>query len=314
MIKNFIKHRKTERVTQLLNFDFKNKHYRIEFLNTGFDSFKGQDGKNSQHPLNHQHTHPVFHLLLFSEGSYHYLHNNKRISFTPGTFTVTSPDEPHKFGPFPCQHINSYYFLTFSLVEIKTGNHLSIDFKTFLGAITNESIGDIHFPVKLNKRQTAIFENLTCILTKQLNSKAYLSSFSIGMTMMDIINFILHECFRQNNNSDFKIHISPLEKAKQFIENNFVRHLTIQDIASMAALEPSYFIRKFKEIYHITPINYQMELKINAAKTLLQTTDYQINDIAERIGVNDIYYFSRIFKKATGTTPSLFRKNNLHLT
>lgn len=314
MIKNYIKIRQADIASALLQFNYQQKNYRIDFLNTGFDAFNGAPGKNSPYPFRHQHSHPVFHLLMFYEGSYHYLHNNKRINFSPGTFTVTCPNEPHKFGPFPSKQTASYFFLTFSVVNIETGDSLVIDFKNFMEIFIGEKVEVLSTPVQFNKRQMAIFENLTSILTGQLHSTAPFCSFSAGMTMLDIINFILHECYRNHRNDDLKKVNSPLENAKIYIEGNFTRPIMISELASIAAFEPSYFIRKFKETYHVTPINYQMELKINAARTLLQTTDFRINEIAERVGINDIYYFSRLFKKLSGTSPAAFRKNKTDFT
>lgn len=308
-MKNYIKIKNIENESSLLHFTYQNNLYRIEFLNTGFDSFKGTSRKNSPYSIRDQHIHSVFHLLMFSEGEYHYLHKGKRIKFKPGTFTITSPDEIHKFGPFRCSQLNSYYYVTFVLQEIKSGLELDIDFRKFMEIFSGEKISDITLPVQFNKRQMSIFQNLTTILTEQLNSTTKFNYFSAARTMIDIINFILNECCRSSESIDEKFDDFQIKKAKNFIEKNFSQQMSIDELSSIAALEPSYFIRKFKNTYQITPINYQMELKINAAKTLLKTTDLRINYIAERIGVNDIYYFSKLFKKITGSTPSEFRKN-----
>jgi len=305
---NYIKNRNREKESPLLYFLYKNKQYKVEFLNTGCDSFKGTGKKNSRIPIQNQHSHSVFHFLLFSEGNYHYLHNGKRINFSPGTFTITSPNEPHRFGPFYCSNNSSYYFLTFALIEIDSEIPLDIDFIKFMKIYTEEKIPEIPFPLHFNKRQISIFENLTMILTEQLNSTEKFNSFSAAKTMIDIIDFILYECCTVTSAGEEKHDNYCINKAKQFIEKNFSQTISISQLSSIAALEPSYFIRKFKKTYQTTPISYQMELKINASKTLLKTTDFRISDIAEQVGFNDIYYFSRFFKKSIGMPPGKFRQ------
>lgn len=309
-MKNYIKSKNIENQSQLLHFTYRKKLYRIEFLNTGFDSFKRSTRKNVPYSKRDQHTHSVFHLLMFNEGEYHYLHNGKRVKFKPSTFTITSPGEPHKFGPFRNSQLISYYYVTFVLQEIESGVELDIDFREFMEIFTGEKISDISLPLDFNKRQKSIFENLTMILTRQLNSTTKFNYFSAAMTMIDIINFILNECCKSFEPIDTQIDNFQIIKVKKFIEKNFSQQMSINELASIAALEPSYFIRKFKKSYNITPIGYQMELKINAAKTLLKTTDLRMNYIAEKVGFNDIYYFSKLFKKITGVPPSEFRKKN----
>ena len=129
--------------------------------------------------------------------------------------------------------------------------------------------------------------------------------------MLDIFNFIIHECCREAPPIDENKDNISLDKAKKYIEKNFNQAISIAELANIAAFEPSYFIRKFKKTFEVTPITYQMELKINAAKTLLKTTDFNISRIADQVGINDIYYFSRLFKKVTGLPPGKFRKFRL---
>ena len=93
----------------------------------------------------------------------------------------------------------------------------------------------------------SIFENLTMILTRQLNSTAKFSSFSVAMTMINIINFILNECHIVAASENVKSENFHLKKAKKFIEKNFLRQMSITELSSIAALAPSYFIRKFKK-------------------------------------------------------------------
>ena len=70
----------------------------------------------------------------------------------------------------------------------------------------------------------------------------------------------------------------------------------------------SWFIRNFKEYTEATPTQYIQSLRISNAQTLLETTNYNVSEIAQILGYDDPFYFSRVFKKQSGLSPSEFRK------
>jgi len=65
-----------------------------------------------------------------------------------------------------------------------------------------------------------------------------------------------------------------------------------------------HFRRLFKNTYRILPVKYLNILRTGRAKDLLKQSIYSITDIAEMTGYSDVYYFSKAFKKMTGTSPS----------
>ena len=74
----------------------------------------------------------------------------------------------------------------------------------------------------------------------------------------------------------------------------------------------SWFIRNFKEYTNSTPAQYLLSLRISNAQTLLETTSYNVTEIADIVGYDNPLYFSRIFKKQVGLSPSEFRKQLLN--
>lgn len=99
-----------------------------------------------------------------------------------------------------------------------------------------------------------------------------------------------------------------LQEIATYIQNNIKTKITIDDLAHAANLHPNYLIRLFKRNYGMSPIHYINALKINLAKDELNYTDHAIGHIADSLGFNDIYYFSRLFKKLTGMSPKQYRK------
>ena len=91
--------------------------------------------------------------------------------------------------------------------------------------------------------------------------------------------------------------------AKSFINNNLKEDLTLNMVAQYVNLSPSHFGRVFCKQTGQPLFTYINYCRIEAAKKLLQSSDYKIYEIAELVGYTNTYYFSRTFKKYTGKSP-----------
>ncbi len=95
----------------------------------------------------------------------------------------------------------------------------------------------------------------------------------------------------------------------EFLKNNFTENIAISELAENFKINPTYMSRIFKQNTGRTPSRYLTELRINRAKRLLTDSDeLEIKEISINLGFEDQGYFSRLFKKETGTSPAEFRK------
>lgn len=92
-----------------------------------------------------------------------------------------------------------------------------------------------------------------------------------------------------------------------YIENNYSHEISSSDLASIAHISTYYFCRIFKQITGQTPTEYITELRLRKSIELLKEDTLSITQIAMNCGFNDINYFSRIFKKRYGISPSKFQ-------
>ncbi len=100
----------------------------------------------------------------------------------------------------------------------------------------------------------------------------------------------------------------PVEKARQYMDDNFRESLTLEQIAEVAGISPSYFCRRFKSKLGESPITYLRNLRIARASYLLEHTSLQLAEITSQSGFFSISYFCREFKKATGISPIQHRR------
>lgn len=102
--------------------------------------------------------------------------------------------------------------------------------------------------------------------------------------------------------------VDKLEYVTAFIEDNLSGHITVDQLAGLVHLHPNYFTRLFKKHLGTTPIQYINSRRMEEAKRLFMHTDCSLAAAAERVGVQDVYYLSKLFKEYTGYTPTDFRR------
>lgn len=93
-----------------------------------------------------------------------------------------------------------------------------------------------------------------------------------------------------------------------YIENHYTENLTVDDIADSACLSTGYAGRIFKEQMGTPIMDYVLTVRVEKSKKLLLNPHYQIQTIAETVGYGDAGYFTKVFRKAEGITPTQFRK------
>lgn len=94
---------------------------------------------------------------------------------------------------------------------------------------------------------------------------------------------------------------------KTYIRNNYHKNINLDDIADAVYLSPSYASRIFKENQGNTITDYISKVKLEEAKKMLKNPEYKIDYIAEKLGYNDASYFSKVFRRKEGMSPTQYR-------
>ncbi len=139
--------------------------------------------------------------------------------------------------------------------------------------------------------------------------------YSIEMNKLAIKSLFyqfIFEFYQQKKMSQ-RMQTNNLAEQTMLIINRFYNEpLTLDMIGQKLGYHSKYLARKFKQETGHSPIDYLIQVRLNKARELLTHTEETINAIAAAIGYDDTFYFTRLFKKQTGLTPSEFRKQAQH--
>lgn len=101
-----------------------------------------------------------------------------------------------------------------------------------------------------------------------------------------------------------------MQSVEDYLKKNYMHEISMNLLADRAGFSPIYFSRLFKQYFKINFVDYLNELRINAAKRLLEDPSLSMKNVAALTGHDTQSYFTKNFKKRTGMTPTEYRLNH----
>ena len=130
----------------------------------------------------------------------------------------------------------------------------------------------------------------------------------------DMISLYMHHIFitinryikeRRETKNDT---INDIERAAHYFKDNYNKQISIEQYAGEHLMSVNWFIHNFKSVMKMSPMQYIISLRIAMAKGYLKNSTKNIAEISNEVGYENALYFSRLFRKYTGMTPTEYRK------
>ncbi len=241
------------------------------------------------------HYHTLYEIYFLASGSLSYFIENKVFRVNQGDLVLIPKRAIHKtiYDDTPSDR----YLLNFS--------------STYISSALSEPVRNL-FCSNIYIPSPDILPKITDIFEKIGNEYPVADSYSgalISCYMTELFTLLL-----RNPSSDVAekstVGSIPIENVMSYITAHFNEALTLEDMAAMASLSPSYFSRIFKNITGFGFKEYITIKRIKEAARLLSHTDRSVCSIAYDCGFNDSNYFSFVFKELNGTSPLRYRKQH----
>ena len=233
-----------------------------------------------------------FQLLYVASGKTHfYFEEGKDTVVSAGNMVLYRPKEPQKYVYYGSEQAEVYW------VHF-TGSNVRNILKSY--GITNDMRV---IPAGTLLEYSRIFKQMIQELQQCRAGYEEL----LAMLLRQIFIIINRQMTKERTlKSDYLD--TEMELALEYFNTNYNKDLNIDDYAASRGMSVSWFIRTFKQYAGTTPMQYIVALRITNAQMLLETTNYNVTEIGNFVGYDNPLYFSRIFKKQKGFSPSEYRK------
>jgi AraC-like DNA-binding protein len=295
----YVKTLQTDSTPQLLQVQWQNTTYSCSILHAGREFYSSEDTTRQG-----SHAHHIYHLVLYIKGENEISYLGKIHHCRPGTLLLVSPGELHNFSPHKGGEL-TYVEFTF---EYRNGDELlALPIHNVLTLVTGSTLSAVNYPIVLDDGICSRLTARMLALIEVLSNGLPHSLFSGHVILTDIFDILINAIYIEDK-SDTKNLAARLELVRRTIESDYQRILTNDDLAALAQVSVGHFTREFKRVFGVTPGIYLQQCRTAAARNLLATTRLSCREIAARVGYADEYYFSRVFRQVTGSSPSAYRR------
>ncbi len=272
---------------------------------------------------------------------------SSRILYTPSVFARTSLLYLQEVGslealyPHTSTRENLVSFLFFVVTsgkgqlmyegktyELETGDCVFIDCKKAYSHSTSNDLWKLEWCHFYSSTMSSIYEkylerggkpvfkidnpsvlvNLIHDLYDLALGNDYIRDMRINEKLSSLLTLIMEESWNPEAKAITPRKRVELENIKEYLDEHYVEHISLEELSNRFFISKFYLTKIFKETYGTTINNYLISKRITKAKQYLRFSNMTIDEIGQAVGMDDANYFSRIFKKVEGMSPTTYKK------
>jgi AraC family transcriptional regulator, L-rhamnose operon transcriptional activator RhaR len=269
-------------------------------------------------PETHLHAHDFIEIAYVYSGEGFHTIGDKEYPVKKGDLFLINHNTPHEFRSLPeTYHVNplTIYNCVFRPEFLNSSFHENKNFYDLVDYLMLRSLFPNEVEALIDIK--LVFKNITDIedcyqkMYREYHEKenGYIELLRLYVTELLILIF---RAFRksdpvktnvQNNN------VRIIEKIIKHLKANYNYSLNLHDLSMVVFLSPNYISKLFKDFTGYTITDFIQKIRIEEACKLLKETDRKIVDISHEVGYKDLTHFLEVFKKMTGKSPSVYRKD-----
>ena len=232
---------------------------------------------------------PEFQMIYITAGEGIFICNEKTYQVKPGCVMLVLPGIKHAYKP---------------LLETGWKEH----WVGFKGSYFSKLLEEGRFSAEYVFFETGLHDSIVSFFYQifdEVRSQRPLYQLKTCALILSITAEVLT---RERRNEQPNYYEKTVARAKYLMESNIYSAINLPGISEQLGISTSRLNEIFKTYTSMTPYQYYIQMKIHKAESLLEQEDISVKDAAFRMGFEDQYYFSRLFKNKTGISPSDWKK------
>jgi AraC family transcriptional regulator, arabinose operon regulatory protein len=232
------------------------------------------------------------HILIYCvEGNGWIELDNKKTNICPSQLIIIPANTPHKYGSSENDPWTIYWF------------HFSGEISGNIVNLIIEKTRKYQPNIGFSENRIKLFEEIYTNL-----ERGYIMDnlLHVNMTFYHFLSSTIYE--EKFNFKDSNAEKNRIDLLLEYVQNNLGVAFELEELALYTNLSISQFSTVFKSRTGYSPIKYVNHLKVQKACQQLLLTEYSVKQIAYNLGIEDPYYFSRMFSKLMGISPNRYRK------
>ncbi|HCE42799.1 MAG TPA: AraC family transcriptional regulator [Lentisphaeria bacterium] len=253
------------------------------------------------------HSHDYVEIVVILGGRAEHLINDKAYSVSSGDVYVMQGNQEHGFrntsGDFRlCNIMYRPEFVSFPFERLKT-----LPGYQALFVLEPARRSDSEFRSLLRLDSVRLKETLEKVqrlrLEMEMRSPGY--DCTSHAYLLELVVFLSRAYISFSETS--KPGLLRFSEAIAWMEQNYMKHSTLPELARRAAMSERHFLRMFQKTFKTSPLEHMIHLRIRHAEKILQSGTHNITETAYACGFSDSNYFSRQFRRITGMSPRSYR-------
>ncbi|MFX3633842.1 MAG: helix-turn-helix domain-containing protein [Candidatus Pristimantibacillus sp.] len=219
------------------------------------------------------------------------LDGERKVAMTAHSFFVIPAGTPHRYGADEDLPWSIYWF-----------HFKGEDASAFINSFGLSSSA-LQIPLSSFMKFAELFEQCYELLAAKTYSLPH--HIQVAQSMRHLISMIGLAASRPRQEERRELY---MEQAIQYMTEHLNAPITLPDLARHTGLSKQHLIHLFNEATGYPPIDYFLRLKMQRASQMLDLSEMSVKEIGSAVGLHDPYYFSRLFKKIMGCSPTEYRK------
>lgn len=254
--------------------------------------------------MSQSHFHDYYEIYYLLEGKRRYFINHTLYDVIPGDVLMINKGDIHLSQSAGTEEKYARYLITFSDQFL---NRLGEEFdKNFLMKIFETK--KIHIPEAMHHSFHMLLHKAETKIKQKDEYSQYLAKLNFLEVLVNLNKFSTKNTYPLLD--DLSVYEDRIQEVCRYICNYYNKPISLDQMAKIAYMSPTYFSKKFKRVTGFGFNEYLNNVRIKMATNLLMETQSPITEIATFCGYQDSNYFGDVFKKIMGVSPNKYRKDH----